>query len=230
MKTAVIAGATGGIGRACALELSKRGYTCVLNGRREDRLRALSQEIGGRYVAGDCGDEAVCARIADDCEKIDVIVHSVGILASQRFREQTVEDFDAVIRTNLRSVFTLVKACIDRLEAGSKVVLISSIAPKVAIPGTSAYSAAKAGMNAFADVVARELEPDGIGVHLVSPGPVATDMLDDTPRPWASLSCEDVSSVVGWLTTVEPHVIVREIDLRAASKGPFRRDAAERSE
>jgi NAD(P)-dependent dehydrogenase (short-subunit alcohol dehydrogenase family) len=225
-KTAVVAGASGGIGRACALELHKRGYACVLNGRREAPLKELSGAIGGVYVAGDCGDEEVCARIAASRDRIDVIVHSVGILSPQRFRDQSAADFDAVVRTNLRSVFVLLKACVDKLEAGSKVILISSIAPKVAIPGTSAYSAAKSGMNAFADVLARELEPDGIGIHLVSPGPVATEMLDDTPRPWASLSCEDVSSVVGWLTTIGPHVIMREIDLRAASKGPFRRNAA----
>jgi NAD(P)-dependent dehydrogenase (short-subunit alcohol dehydrogenase family) len=225
-KTAVVAGASGGIGRACALELHKRGYVCTLNGRREEPLRELSGAIGGTYVAGDCGDEEVCARIAATHDRIDVIVHSVGILSPRRFRDQSAAEFDAVIRTNLRSAFVLVKACVDKLEAGSKVILISSIAPKVSVPETSAYSAAKAGMNAFADVLARELEPDGIGIHVVSPGPVATDMLDDTPRPWASLSCEDVSMVVGWLTTIESHVLLREIDLRAASKGPFRRNAA----
>jgi NAD(P)-dependent dehydrogenase (short-subunit alcohol dehydrogenase family) len=225
-RIAVVAGASGGIGGACARELGERGYELVLNARREAPLRALADEIGGRVVAGDCADEAVVQRIAESAGRIDVIVHSVGVLQPRAFRDQTFEEFDAVVRTNLRSAYVLVKACLPQLDAGSRIVLVSSIAPKVAMRQTSAYAAAKGGMNALAGVMARELEPDGINVHLVSPGPVDTPMLTDTPNPYPSLTCEDVAEVVAWLTTLPPHVLIREIDLRAAASGPFKRAAA----
>lgn len=225
-ETAVVAGASGGIGGACARRLAERGYDLVLNARREGPLRELAGELGGNVVAGDCADEVVARRVAEAAGVVDVIVHSVGVLQPRMFREQTPDEFDAVMRTNLRSAYVLVRACLTGLRPGSRIVLVSSIAPKAAMRETSAYAAAKGGMNALAGVLSRELGEEGVNVHLVSPGPVDTGMLADTPNPYPSLTCDDVAEVVSWLTTLPPHVQIRDIDLRAAASGPFRRAAA----
>lgn len=222
---AIVAGATGGIGGACARALHARGYELVLNARREAQLQAIADELGATAVAGDCSDEAVVQRVVDAAGQIDLIVHSVGVLHPQSLKDQSLEDFDSVIRINLRSAYLLAKKSLPAMPPGGRIILISSIAPKLAMRGTGAYAAAKSGMNTLAAVLSNELERDGINVHVVSPGPVDTNMVEETVKPYASLASEDVAEVVSWLTTLPPHVQVGEIDVRAASKGPFGRVA-----
>lgn len=220
---AIVAGATGGIGSACARALHARGYDLVLNARSEARLQAIASELGATAVAGDCADDAVTRRIVEAAGQIDVIVHSVGVLQPQSLMEQSLEDFDNVIRINLRSAYVLVRSSLPAMPPGGRIILISSIAPKLAMRGTGAYAAAKSGMNTLAAVLGNELERDGINVHVVSPGPVETGMVEETVKPYASLASEDVAEVVSWLTTLPPYVQVGEIDIRAAARGPFGR-------
>ncbi|WP_072801627.1 SDR family oxidoreductase [Rhodococcoides yunnanense] len=222
-RRAIVAGATGGIGGACARALHAEGYELVLNARREVELQTIADELGATAVAGDCADEAVTARVVDAAGEIDVIVHSVGVLNPQSLTEQSLADFDNVIRVNLRSAYVLVRASLPALRPGGRIILISSIAPKLAMRGTGAYAAAKSGMNTLAAVLSNELERDGINVHVVSPGPVETGMVEDTVKPYASLTSEDVAEVVRWLTTLPPYVQVGEIDVRAAARGPYGR-------
>lgn len=225
-RTAVVAGATGGIGGACATRLRDLGFDLVVNARSEERLRAVAESVQARPVVGDCSDEDVATAIADAADSIDVIVHSVGVLNPKPVLAQSPEEFDQVLRTNLSSVHTLVRACRPKMGAGGRIILISSIAPKLALQGTGAYSAAKAGMNALAAVLSRELEPDGINVHVVSPGPVKTGMIEETVKPYAMLAADDLATTVPWLIDLTPHIQIREIDLRAAGKGPFAKRAS----
>ena len=109
------------------------------------------------------------------------------------------------------------------MRAGSRFVFISSSAAHEPMRARTAYSAAKAGMNAFAGALAREVDRDGINVHVVTPGPVKTEMLQDVPFEMYAIRAGDVADAVAWLDTVDPAVDVPEIRLHAVTRGPSAR-------
>jgi NAD(P)-dependent dehydrogenase (short-subunit alcohol dehydrogenase family) len=221
-RTAVIVGASSGIGSAVAEALAADDYRVVLNARREQPLSELAEALGGAtWVAGDCANEEVAERIVAAAGEVALFVHSAGILVESPMRDQSVEVFDEVVRTNLRSAYVTARALRPAMQAGSRMVFVSSTSALRPTAGLTAYSAAKAGMNAMAGVLARELEPEGIGVHLVSPGPVDTPMLDIDPKRLAVLRPEDVAEVVRWLARLPPEVVIPQIAMHAPMRGPF---------
>lgn len=218
----MIVGASSGIGRAVAEALAADDYRVVLNARREQPLRELAEALGGAtWVAGDCADEEVAERIAAAAGELALFVHSAGILVESPMRDQSAEVFDEVVRTNLRSAYVTARAMRPAMPPGSRMVFVSSTSALRPTAGLTAYSAAKAGMNAMAGVLARELEPEGIGVHLVSPGPVDTPMLDIDPKRLAVLRPEDVAEIVRWLARLPPEVVIPQIAMHAPMRGPF---------
>jgi NAD(P)-dependent dehydrogenase (short-subunit alcohol dehydrogenase family) len=221
-KTAVVTGGSGGIGKACGRVLAERGYDVVLVSRRPGPLRAAAREIGARWLAADCTDEQDITRIVDAAPAPTVLVHAAGIVEGAGILDHRSDVFDRVIAANLRSTYLLTRALLARMGPGSHLFFLSSTAGLKGVAGFSAYSASKAGMNAFATAVAAEVESDGIGVHLITPGPVRTEMLDTAPHGdlWL-LEPEDVASAVGWIESLPPRVVVREIVMRAVMKGPF---------
>jgi NAD(P)-dependent dehydrogenase (short-subunit alcohol dehydrogenase family) len=220
-KTAVIVGATGGIGAGCARELHDRGFSLVLNGRRREPLESLAAEVGGRAVVGDCTVEGDMAALFAGLDSVDLLVHAAGVLRGKPLREQSNEVFEDVIRTNLISPHLAIREALPLMKAGARIVLISSLAATRPMRGLTAYSAAKAGMNALALALSDELEADGINVNLVSPGAVDTPMMGQSTRGFASLRPEDVAAVVGWLSTLEPRILIPDIFFRAPDRGPF---------
>ena len=137
-------------------------------------------------------------------------------------REHPPELFDRVIDANLRSTFLLTRGLVSQMEPGSHLFFLSSTAGLKGVAGFAAYSASKAGMNAFAHAVAAEVEADGIGVHLITPGPVRTEILDTASHDdlWL-LEHADLASAIAWIDSLPPRVVVREIIMRSAMKGPF---------
>jgi NADP-dependent 3-hydroxy acid dehydrogenase YdfG len=220
-RIALVTGASGGIGEACAEVLSERGYELLLTARREEPLRALAERLGGRYVVGDSADERDVERVAAAVDRIDVLVHAAGIMQGTYVAEQPVETFDRVVRTNLRSSYLVTKAALAKMGAGGRIVYISSTAGLKGMPGLTAYSASKAGTNALAQAVAGEVEHLGINVHIVVPAPVDTPMLDDVAHAMHALQPADVADVVRWLDALPPRVVIREIVMRSVVKGPF---------
>jgi NAD(P)-dependent dehydrogenase (short-subunit alcohol dehydrogenase family) len=223
---AVVTGGSGGIGRACADVLVGRGYDVVLTARGTERLAQAAEELGARYVAADCTRTDDVERVMDEAGQPSVVVHASGILAGTFVSDQSAEEFDEVLEANLRSAYVVTKAALSRMTAGSRLIYISSTAGRKGMKGLTAYSASKAGLGALAQSVAAEVERDGINVHLVTPAPVRTDMIDPESglEMWL-LEPEDVASAVGWLDSLHPRVVVREIILRAATKGPFAPDS-----
>ena len=219
---AVVTGGSGGIGKACAAVLVDRGYDVLLTARGADRLAKAAEELGARYVAADCTRTDEVERVMDEAGQPSVVVHASGILAGTFVSDQSAEEFDQVLEANLRSAYVVTKAALSRMTAGSRLIYISSTAGRKGMKGLTAYSASKAGLGALAQSVAAEVERDGINVHLVTPAPVRTDMIDPESglEMWL-LEPEDVASAVGWLDSLHPRVVVREIILRAATKGPF---------
>jgi NAD(P)-dependent dehydrogenase (short-subunit alcohol dehydrogenase family) len=109
------------------------------------------------------------------------------------------------------------------MKAGSRFVFVSSSAAHEPMPARTAYSASKAGMNAFALALAQEVDRDGINVHIVTPGPVETEMLQDVPFEMFAIRANDVADAVAWLDTLDPSVDLPEIRLHAVTRGPHAR-------
>lgn len=224
MRTALVTGGSGGIGKACAAELCQRGYDVVLTARREAPLQAAADEIGARYLVADASDPVGFEQQIRPLERIDLVVHAAGMLGGTYARKQTFEQWQAIISANLDSCFVVTAAALPRMRAGSRLVFISSSAAHEPMPARTAYSASKAGMNAFARALALEVDRDGISVHLVTPGPVETDMLQDVPFEMYAIQVSDVAEAVAWLDTVDPSVDLPEIQLSAVRRGPFARE------
>jgi short-subunit dehydrogenase len=184
VSVAVVTGGSSGIGAAVARKLAERDWTCVVVGRREDRLRAVAEEIGGEHEVCDVGDrEAVwrmAAAIRERHPEVGLLANNAGIPGRGNFLDLEPERIEELVRINyLGSVWCLL-ALLPALEAGapSDVVNVVSVAGTVAI---GPYSASKHAQLAFSRSVARELRPRGIHVHTVNPGFVHTEGF---PQDW----------------------------------------------
>jgi short-subunit dehydrogenase len=184
VPVAVVTGGATGIGAALARKLAERKWQCVLVGRREDRLRATAEEIGGEYEVCDVGDrEAVwrmAAAVQERHPELGLLVNNAGVPGRGNFLDLPTERIEELVRINyLGSVWCLL-SLLPALEAGapSHVVNIVSVAGTVAI---GPYSASKHAQLAFSRSVERELRPRGIHVHTVNPGFVHTEGF---PQDW----------------------------------------------
>ncbi|MCV7076075.1 SDR family oxidoreductase [Mycobacterium szulgai] len=223
MRTALVTGGSGGIGKACAGELCERGYDVVLVARREAPLRAAAAEIGARHIVADASDPAGFAAAISELTAVDLVVHAAGTLGGTYARKQTFEQWRTIMSANLDSCFVVTSAVLPKMPAGSRLVFISSSAAHEPMMARTAYSASKAGMNAFARALALEVDRDGISVHLVTPGPVETEMLQDVPFEMYAIQVSDIAAAVAWLDTVDPSVELPEIRLSAVQRGPYAR-------
>ena len=224
VRTALITGGSGGIGKACGRKLVELGYDVVLTARREEPLRAAAEEMGARFVVADATEPEKFEPAVQAAGEIDLLVHASGILGGTYARKQTFEQWRATMSANLDSCFVVTSAALPRMKAGSRFVFISSSAAHEPMRARTAYSASKAGMNAFARALAQEVDRDGINVHIVTPGPVETDMLQDVPFEMYAIRAADVAEAVAWLDTVDPSVDLPEIRLHAITRGPAARE------
>ncbi|MBV9485490.1 MAG: SDR family oxidoreductase [Frankiaceae bacterium] len=220
-RTAIVTGGSAGIGLACAEALVGRGYDVVLTARGEERLRREAERIGARYVVADAAEPAQMAAVMDACDEVHLLVHSAGVLKGSFVRRQSIEDVDEVLRANLRSVFVTCHAVIPKMPVGGRIILISSSAGKEPMKARTAYSASKAGVNAFALAMAREVSRDGINVNVVIPAPVETDMLEEVTFEMVALQPEDVVAAVMFLDGLHPRVVIPEISMHANPEGPL---------
>lgn len=223
MRRALITGGSGGIGKECGRKLAELGYDVVLTARREEPLRAAAEEIGARYVAADASDPDMFAPAVEAAGDIDLLVHGAGVLGGTYARKQTFDQWRETISANLDSCFVVTSAALPRMKPGSRFVFISSSAAHEPMMARTAYSASKAGMNAFAGALAQEVDRDGINVHIVTPGPVETEMLQDVPFEMWAIRASDVADAVAWLDTLDPSVDLPEIRLHAITRGPSAR-------
>ena len=223
MRTALITGGSGGIGKACGRRLVDNGYDVILTARREAPLRAAAEEIGARHVIADASQPSTFEPAVEAAQTIDLLVHASGILGGTYVRKQTFEQWRATISANLDSCFVVASAALPRMRPGSRFVFISSSAAHEPMRARTAYSAAKAGVNAFAGALAQEVDRDGVNVHIVTPGPVETEMLTDVPFEMYAVRAADVADAVVWLDTLDPSVDLPEIRLHAVTRGPSAR-------
>lgn len=220
-RRALVTGGSSGIGLAVGRGLAERGYEVVLNARREAPLAEAAASIGARIAVGDCADEGSAAEVAGAAGPINLLVHAAGRMDGTFVRKESAATFDAVVAANLRSSFLVSRAVLATMPSGGRIIFLSSSSAHRPQPGKAAYSASKAGLNAFALALAGEVERDGIAVHTVTPAPVATPMLDDVRFPMHALDSDQVAEAVIWLDTLDPSVVLPELELRATAVGPF---------
>jgi len=188
---AIVTGASSGIGAEIARLLTARGWRCVLLARREDRLRALADEIGGEYELCDVTDrnavEQVATRVLARHPSVHLLVNNAGIPGRSNFLDGDPERIENVMRTNYLGGVWCLRAFLPGLEAAapSDVVNIVSVSGVVAFPPSGPYSASKHAQLAFSRATAPLLRRRGIRVHTVKPGFVETEGFPQNrlPRP-----------------------------------------------
>lgn len=220
-RVAVITGGSGGIGLAVGGRLKERGYDVVLTARTTDKLQAAAASIGARWSAADSADPEAFAAVVAEAGRVDLLVHAAGVMDGTFVRKEALATFDRVVRTNLTSAFVVSAACLPVMREGGRMVFLSSSSAHAPQPGRSAYSASKAGLNAYASALAKEVERDGIAVHVVTTGPVATPMLDDVHFPMRTLGVDDVADTIAWLDTLPGNVVLPEVQVSSVDQGPF---------
>ena len=179
MKTAVVTGASSGIGEATARELTRRGWRCVLVARRRDRLERLASELGGEFEVCDIAErddvERVAVAILERHPRVDLLVNNAGIPGRGDFFTLEPERIEAVLRTNYLGGVWATRALEPGLQPGSHVVNVVSVAGTVAFAPAGPYAASKHAQLAFSRSLAGLLAPRGVRVHTVLPGFVETE-------------------------------------------------------
>ncbi|MBE6734086.1 MAG: SDR family oxidoreductase [Ruminococcaceae bacterium] len=192
MKTAVVTGASRGIGAACAVALAKSGYNVILGYKvNKERAENLADVlISGYGVAAiaqkaDVSVSSEAQALIDTAYRnfgaVDVLVNNAGIAGYKLFTDITDEDWDEMIGTNLTGVFNCSRAAVKYMvnQKSGSIVNISSMWGQVGASCEVHYSAAKAGVIGLTQALAKELAPSGIRVNCVCPGVIKTDMLND---------------------------------------------------
>lgn len=171
-KTALLTGASSGIGPYIARRLHREGVRFVLSARRKPELDSLARELhGSRVVTADLGRRGEAERLAAEAGPVDILIANAGVQASGRLTDLRVEDIDAALEVNLRSAIVLARLLVPGMvERGAgHVVLMASMAGQVPAPRNSIYNATKFGLRGFGHALRAELHGQGVGVSLVSP-------------------------------------------------------------
>ena len=205
---AIITGAGRGIGRAVAVELGALGYRLTLVSRNQDELNETARLAGnGIVVVADVKQpedvQQIIESTVQEYDGIDAIVHCAGLAPVRSIGQMTVEEWREVIDTNLSSAFYLCRSAwhiFERQKSGV-VVNLSSEASRDPFPGFAAYGAAKAGVNLFGLLAAREGQKIGVRVHTIAPAAVETAMFrgimtDEQYSREKTLSPADVAKVI----------------------------------
>lgn len=221
-KTALVTGASGGIGTAIAKALHARGAKVAISGTRREALEALAQEMGEGVFVTPCNlsDNEQVGKLIGEAEaalgSLDILVNNAGITRDNLALRLKEEDWDQVISVNLKSTFRLSQAAIKGMmkRRYGRIINITSIVGVTGNPGQVNYAAAKAGIIGMSKSLAKEVASRGITVNCIAPGFIATPMTDVltedqkarllTGIPLERLgSPEDISAGVTYLASTE---------------------------
>ena len=229
-RTALVTGASRGIGAAVARRLAHEGARVALVARSERALEALAAELGNGAVAAACdlhlpGAADVVQAALDDlgAESPDILVNNAGAFLIAPAHETSVDVFRETLELNLTAPFAFVRAFLPemRRRGSGHIVTLGSIADRAVFPGNAAYAASKHGLRALHEVLRAELRGSGVRTSLVSPGPVDTalwDVVDPdrnagfTPRA-QMLGADDVADAVAYVVTAPEQLNVDELRL-----------------
>jgi len=240
-RVCLVTGGSQGIGEACARRFATDGAQVVIADIDDERGQALATELGGLYLRCDVGDktqvDALIAAAVQKYGRIDVLVNNAGIFKASDFLEISEQDFDAVLRVNLKGSFLVGQAAARAMTrnamrlgqggGGSRgaIVNMSSVNGTLAIPSIASYNVSKGGINQLTRVMALALADQGIRVNAVAPGTIATELaakavltseeakariLSRTPMKRLGAPAE-VADCVAWLASDAASYVTGEI-------------------
>jgi len=188
-KTALVTGATGGIGQAIARSLHAQGATVALSGRNTDKLEALAGELGDRtaIVPSDLSnpDEAdtLVGKASEQIGTINILVANAGVTRDKLLMQMKDDDWADILRVNLESYFRLTRSAVRPMMKArhGRIIGITSIVGVTGNPGQSNYCASKAGMIGFTKSLAQEVGSRGITANTIAPGFIESPMTDVLP-------------------------------------------------
>jgi 3-oxoacyl-[acyl-carrier protein] reductase len=188
-RTAIVTGASGGIGRAVAERLAADGYAVVVhyagNAQRAEETVAAITDAGGAAVAirADVADEQEVADLFDRTEQqfggVDAVVHAAGIMQLAPLAEAGFDVLDRMLRTNVRGTLAVAQQAARRVRRGGAIVTFSSTVVRLALPTYAGYAATKGAVEAMTLILAKEMRGRDVTVNAVAPGPTATPLFLD---------------------------------------------------
>jgi NADP-dependent 3-hydroxy acid dehydrogenase YdfG len=238
MPTAVITGASSGIGEATALALAKEGYAVALAARREDRITALADRIsteGGKALAvpTDIADEQSARRLIETAKgelgSVDLLVNNAGVMLLGPLLGADIEHWQRMVNVNLLGLIYCTHAALPIMqEQGSgHVVNVSSVAGRVARMGSGVYNATKWGVGAFSESLRQEGLNYGVRVTIVEPGYVDTELQGHNEHPMVVermekdkkqigkvLEAQDIANAIVYAVQQPEHVSINEVLIR----------------
>ncbi len=210
-KTALLTGATGGIGRAIATSLAAAGARVVLSSRKQDELEALAAALPGSghsVVVSDLAEPGAVAKLLADAGPIDILVANAALPASGKIDAFSEQEIDRALRVNLEAPIKLAHALIAPMleRGGGHLVFTASLAGIVTAPRSAMYNATKFGLRGFAGAVRQDLEGSPVGISLVSPGFIRdagmfVDSGAETPPGVGTSTPQEVAAAV--ITAIE---------------------------
>jgi NAD(P)-dependent dehydrogenase (short-subunit alcohol dehydrogenase family) len=215
-KTALVTGATSGIGKATALQLAKQGASVVVHGRDAARGQRVVDEIaqaGGvaRFIAADLGEPAAAIRLAEEAGDVDVLINNAGFSWFGPTSDLEPQVLDDLFAANVQAPYLLVAALAPAMVAKGEGVIINlaSMAGTVGLAGGAAYGATKAAVASLARSWAAEYGPSGVRVIAVAPGPVYTggaaperiENLGDTTLLGRAAQPQEIAETIGFLVS-----------------------------
>jgi acetoacetyl-CoA reductase len=188
-RVALVTGGTRGIGEAISIALMRAGYKVAANyGGNDEAANKFKDETGIPVYKFDVSDPAGCEAgiraIESDHGPVEILVNNAGITRDGMFHKMTFDQWSAVIRTNLDSMFTCTRPVIDGMRSRNfgRIIIISSINGQKGQMGQANYSAAKAGVIGFAKALAQENANKGVTVNVIAPGYIGTEMVRAVPE------------------------------------------------
>ncbi len=224
-RIAVVTGASGGIGAACARYLYQAGFGLVLGARRVERLREVGEPLGAQVHALDVTDADSVRAFCDAIPVAHVLINNAGgALGMESVAQANDDDWERMYDTNVMGLMRMTRALLPKLEASGAghIVNIGSVAGREAYPGGAGYNAAKFAVRAITQVLRLELVGKPVRITEVAPGLVETEFSEvrfkgDRERAakvyagLTPLTAEDVADCVQWAVTRPPHVNIDEI-------------------
>jgi 3-oxoacyl-[acyl-carrier protein] reductase len=227
--TALVTGATQGIGRATALALGRAGYRVGVCARTAAKVDAFVAELRGEGIeaagaAADVGDPPQVTRAVSELTAAlgepGLLVNNAGVLIARPFEELTLEDWDVTMSTNVRSLYLVTRAVLPamRRRREGTIVNVASLSGRTGFAGGTAYSASKHAVLGFSRSLMMEVRKEGIRVVAICPGSVDTGMLRDQPMlkpdPERILRPEDVADTILHAVRLPNRAMVSELDIR----------------
>jgi NADP-dependent 3-hydroxy acid dehydrogenase YdfG len=230
-KTALVTGASSGIGRACALALAGEGARLILTARRQERLQALQKEVAALgteavIVAGDAREEKTAIQAVkaatDAFGRLDILINNAGMGNYKKLIDTTAEEYDELLDTNVRSTFLFTRHTVPVMlgQKSGTILMISSMAGRYGFGGQAVYCMSKFAQVGFAQALDKELRESGIKVGVICPGGVKTEFAVGKGRTEKSvqesnmLDAEDVAGVVLLACTQSPKSRIIEVQMR----------------